>query len=255
VSIGGRSVRERDWRKRKARLLFAMLATRQGRDVPRDQVVDHLWPEMDEDRARNNFYVAWSTMKSVLGGASEKGKPSPYVECVGGVCRTVRDTVRSDIDEFEEALFAAREAESDARPKDALSAYECVANLYRGDLLPGDVYDDWFSSRRDHYRAEFVDAMLRASQLLIDAADPGNALMYLRRAIHSDPVREDLYQRALRCQIAVGQRSSAIDTYRQCRGKLSEELGLDPSGETRQLYDQILAMEDRPVAIPFDPLS
>jgi hypothetical protein len=71
VSVGGRTVRERDWRKRKARLLFAMLAARRGRDVPRDQVVDHLWPEMDDDRARNNLYVAWSTMKSVLGGAME----------------------------------------------------------------------------------------------------------------------------------------------------------------------------------------
>ena len=60
---------------------------------------------------------------------------------------------------------------------------------------------------------------------------------------------------ALRCQIAAGQRSSAIDTYFHCRDRLAEELGLDPSAETRALYDQILAMEDRPVPIPLDPFS
>jgi DNA-binding SARP family transcriptional activator len=59
-------------------------------------------------------------------------------------------------------------------------------------------------------------------------------------------LREDLYQVALRCQITAGQRSGAIDTFMQCRSKLSEELGLDPSSETMGLYQEILVMEDRP---------
>jgi len=88
----------------------------------------------------------------------------------------------------------------------------------------------------------------------VKADDPGNALVFTRRAIQCDPFREDLYQAALRCQIAAGQRSSAIDTYFQCRDNLSEELGLDPSADTRSLYDQILAMEDRPRTTPLDPV-
>ncbi len=254
LSIGGRAVRERDWRKRKARLLFAMLAIRRGQDVPRDQLFEYLWPEMDVERAKNNLYVVWSTMKAALVGEADKGAPCPYIESVGGVCRTVRDAVRTDVDEFENLLIAAREAEAAGQPSTALRAYERIADLYRGDLLPGDVYDDWFATLRDHYRSSFVDAMLRATALLMTADDPGNAIIYARRAIQSDPFREDLFQAALRCQIAAGQRSSAIDTYFQCRDNLAEELGLDPSVETRALYDQILAMEDRPRPAPFDPL-
>jgi len=254
LSIGGRAVRERDWRKRKARLLFAMLAIRRGQDVPRDQLFEYLWPEMDAERAKNNLYVVWSTMKAALVGEADKGAPCPYIESVGGVCRTVRDAVRTDVDEFENLLITAREAESAGQPSAALRAYERIADLYRGDLLPGDVYDDWFATLRDHYRSSFVDAMLRATALLMTADDPSNALIYARRAIQSDPFREDLFQAALRCQIAAGQRSSAIDTYFQCRDNLAEELGLDPSVETRALYDQILAMEDRPRPAPLDPL-
>ena len=95
--------------------------------------------------------------------------------------------------------------------------------------------------------------MLSAGAILMNADDPGNALVYVRRAIQTDPLREDLYQVALRCQIAGGQRSGAIDTYLQCRSKLSEDLGLDPSAETRALYDQILAMEDKPRVTPLRP--
>ena len=130
--------------------------------------------------------------------------------------------------------------------------YQRIGDLYRGDLLPADCYDDWFSGLREHYRVEFVSAMLRAADLLMGMDDPSAALIFVRRAIRCDQNREDLYQVALRCQIAAGQRSSAIDTYFTCRTRLSEELGLDPSAETRALYDEILAMEDRPRPIPGD---
>ena len=72
------------------------------------------------------------------------------------------------------------------------------------------------------------------------------ALQLLRQALTHDAWREDLYQAALRCQIASGQRSAAIDTYMTCMHKLSEDLGLDPSAETKRLYAQVLAMEDPP---------
>ena len=255
VSVGGRAIRERDWKKRKARLLFAMLAARRGQDVPRDQVFEHLWPDMDEERSKNNLYVIWSTMKSVLMDGSNAGGKSPYVENTRGVCRVARDLVRSDLDEFEESLSAAKSAEGAGELRAAVRWYERLSELYRGDLLPGDIYDDWFAGLRDHYRIVFVDGMLRASQLLMDADDPGNALVFVRRAIQSDPFREDLYQCALRCQIAAGQRSAAIDTYFQCRSRLADELGLDPSVETRALYDQILAMENRPRPTSLDPLN
>jgi DNA-binding SARP family transcriptional activator len=253
VTVGGRSIREKDWHKRKARLLFAMLVSRRGYDVPREQIFEHLFADMDPERAKNNLYVSWSTMKSVLLGTGGKGAELPYLEAIGGVCRAVSANIRSDIDDFDKLLASAAQHEAAGEHPAALLDYEALSSLYRGELLPGDVYDDWFSELREHYRITFVDAMLSACALLMDADDPGNALVFVRRAIQTDSLREDLYQAALRCQIAAGQRSGAIDTYVQCRSKLADDLGLDPSVETRALYDQILAMEDKPRVIPFDP--
>lgn len=245
VSVGTRQVLERDWRKRKARLLFAMLVLQQGREVPREQIYDHLWPEMDAERSRNNFYVIWSSMKGALVPDSAKGESCPYVEHTGGVCKVVPEHVFSDAAEFDELISAAR---LDANAKDISSAirnYERLIDLYRGDLLPGDVYDDWFSSARDRYRQEFCDAMLSAHRLLTEVGDHPGALRMVRRGITADPWREDLYQAALKSHIASGQRSAAIDTYLSCRTNLADHLGLDPSTETLHLYEQILAMEER----------
>ena len=164
------------------------------------------------------------------------------------------DHALGKIDDFDRLLAGAKKHVEAGELGEALQHYERLSSLYRGDLLPGDVYDDWFANLRDEYRIRFVDAMPAAGAILMDADDPGNALVYARRAIQTDPLREDLYQVALRCQIAAGQRSGAIDTYLQCRSRLSEDLGLDPSTETRALYDQILVMEGKPRITPLDPL-
>lgn len=246
VTAGDRVVTERDWKKRKARLLFAMLVARRGQDVPRDQVLDHLWPDLPVDRAKNNFYVIWSTMKSALASAEDRDAPCPYIESQRGRCRIVRDAVRSDVDEFEELMSKARQAESSGDVEEAIAALQQLMSVYRGDLLPGDVYDDWFAPLRDKYRFEFIDAMLHGAELLLEHDDPCEAVVFVRRALAVDRHREDLYQMALRCHIAAGQRSAAIDIFIRCKTEMAEELGLDPTSETMALYQQVLVMEERP---------
>jgi len=240
-------VADRDWCKRKARLLFAMLVARAGTDVPRGEIIEYLWPEMDEDRALNNFYVVWSAMKRALAPNSIRETPCPFVEHVHGVCRIVPGRVVTDLDEFDAHMAAARKARERNDAASELSAIRAAEHVYRGDVLPGDVYDDWFAPVRSRYRHEFEDAMLRAAQLLEDSGEPHEGLSLLRRPMNNDVLREDFYQAALRLQIAAGQRSEAIETYMSCRNRLVEDLGIDPSRETTALYEQVLGMEDAPV--------
>ncbi len=175
----------------------------------------------------------------------------PVRRASGGVCRIVPSLVTSDVADFEDALVAMRRADRAGESELACAAADEVAHHYRGELLPGELYDDWLSPIRDRYRHDYADAMLRAAQLHHEAGDTEKALHMVRAALSQDPWREDLYQAALRYLIHSGQRSGAIETYAACRSKLAEDLGLDPSVETRRLYDEILAMEERPVTDTF----
>lgn len=240
------SIADRDWGKRKARLLFAMLASRFGTDVPRGEVIEYLWPDMDEERALNNFYVVWSAMKRALSPESVRETPCPFVEHVHGVCRVVPGRVVSDLDRFTDSLAQARSARTAGDSDAELAALQSIAGLYRGEVLPGDVYDDWFAPLRERFRHDFEDAMLRAAQIYEERGESHEGLSMIRRATAYDPWREDLYQAMLRMQIATGQRSAAIETYFSCRNRLVEDLGIDPSRETTALYEQVLGMEDPP---------
>lgn len=231
------------WRKRKARLLFAMLAVRRGGDVPTDQILDYLWPEFPEEKALNNMYVVWSAMKHALSPELPRGEQCPYVERVGRMCHLVRANVTTDLDAFEDKLAEGRKADHTGDADVAIGAYREVMDIYRGELLPGDAYDDWFRTARDRCKHEYSDAALRLSALLDARGDVPEALQVLRQALIHDPWREDLYQSILRHQISEGQRSAAIETYLNCRSRLTEDLGIDPSAETNKLYQHVLAME------------
>jgi DNA-binding SARP family transcriptional activator len=252
VEIDGRPLEDKSWRKRKARLLFAMMTSRCGKDIPRDQLITYLWPEMDEQQALNNFYVAWSCMKHALVPGTKRGDTCAFVEHRGGVCRTVVGRVITDLDEFDALLSVAGKARSAGDEVAELAALQSAAESYAGEVLPGEAYDDWFSALRERCRHDFEDAMLRAANLLEARGDLGGGLSLLRRALQHDPWREDLYQAALRLQMAAGQRSAAIETYLACRTRLVEDLGIDPSGETMRLYEQVLGMEERTGAVDYD---
>ncbi|MRS13176.1 MAG: hypothetical protein EG823_08955 [Actinobacteria bacterium] len=242
VHIDGSRIEDSYWRKRKVRLLFAVLAVRRGRELPRDVILERFWPDMDEDRARRNFYVTWSGMKRALASGLTVDGPCPFAVCSGGVCRTTPE-VRTDLDEFEETVDEIRAATAVDDAVSVLAAARRLAAVYVGEFLPGDVYEEWFTDVREETKHTFCDMMLVAARHAEAAGGFTEALAFLRRAGTADPWREDIYQTTMRCQIGCGQRSRAIETYLACRGRLVDDLGIDPSAETTRLYQAVLAME------------
>jgi DNA-binding SARP family transcriptional activator len=239
-------VEPRDWGKRKARLLFAMLVTRQGTEVHRSELIDYLWPELDEPHGLNNFYVVWSAMKRAVCCRGTEGEYARFFENTNGVCRVIPGRVVTDLDEFTASRTEARCARSAEDTAAEVSALRKAIELYRGDVLPGDIYDDWFGPIRQRFRQEYQESVIRYAQLMCAAEDPLPALPIVIEACARDPLREDLYQTLINLEIASNQRGAAMETYMSCRNHLIDELGIDPSRETMDLYQQILAMEDAP---------
>ncbi|MCE5203618.1 MAG: bacterial transcriptional activator domain-containing protein, partial [Actinomycetia bacterium] len=235
---------DKAWGKRKSRVLFAMMAVSRGKDISRDVLFEHMWMGLPPGRALANFYVVWSHMRKALMPNPHAG--CPYVEHRGGVCRIMPGLVETDLDEFYEVAGTLRAAVAEEDVEAAIKAGERLLAIYQGELLPGDLYDDWFTPIRNDLRHEFGDLMALVGDHLAVHQQPAAGMRFLRAALAQDPWREDLYQIALRCQIAAGQRSGAVETYLACRARLSEDLGLDPSAETQRLYEQILAMETPP---------
>lgn len=238
-------VEDRSWRKWKARTIFLMLTCKQGCEVPRDVILEHLWPHMDAEHALRNFYVTWSTLRRALSCGQKDPNPKRFVISKGGVCR-VTDAVVSDIPDFEghvrDIHEAARRDDVDA----AISAALALQDMYQGGFLPAYAYEACFESLRMQFNKEFCDGMLAAARCALGSQQYDVPIALLRSACLVDPWREDLYQTLMICQMQAGQRGGAIETYNICRARLAEDLGIDPSEETKRIFKAVLAMDGEP---------
>ena len=238
-------VEDNAWRKRKARVMFLMLVLRRGQDVSRDLLFDTLWPDLSPQSQRNNYYVTWGDMRRVLSGGDTPERANHYVHSAGGLCR-ITPCVTSDLDDLDDATARLKDAERAGDAERLMAAAREVAQVYRGEFLPGDVFEDSFREIRDRARQDFCAAMLRAGLFFEARRDFEAALEFLRKASSTDQWREDVYQAIMRCSMHSGRRSGAIETFMACRSKLTEDLGIDPSAETMRLYEAILAMDSEP---------
>ena len=112
------------------------------------------------------------------------------------------------------------------------------------DLLPGESACELIVHTRDEYRVRLVDALVAASARLVEAGEVRGGLWFAREALKRDASREDAYTALMEAQIAAGQRTAALETYFACRQYLANELGIDPSVRTVQLYRDIIEAEE-----------
>lgn len=247
IVSGDRVISDAAWAKRKSRLLLAALVIRRGRDIPRDTIFQRLWPTMRGKQVKDNFYVTWSNLRR---GLAPLGEPSRFVSNAGGVCRIDPEHVTSDVEEFERITerIAGLDPAEDVRT--LLGLYLDLARIYSGPLLAGELYDDWFALERASYHDRFIEAMTLASAAAGDNGDAALSLRFARLALESDATREESYLAMMRAQRDAKQRSSALETFFRCKRYLSSELGLDPSQEVMDVYQDLLVMESRPAYAP-----
>jgi len=237
------TIPEKGWGKRKGRLMFLLLACHPGREMTRDEMVERLWSHMEMDCALRNLYVTWSNLRKTL-CCGNKGVPVDLFAGSNNDALWLTDLVKSDLDEFQTELRTLRSARINGDAELVVATAFRLSDIYRGDLLPIDIYEKWFEEERNRTRREFCDAMVTGAQAAFDLTQYDTAMAFLHRASEIDHLREDIYQLMMRCQINSGQRSGAIDTYNTCRTRLVDDLGIDPCAETNRLFQAVLAMED-----------
>ena len=132
LAVGDRTIPAQVWPRRSARTLLLLLLATPGHRLPRDRVLDLLWPEASQEAALNALRVALHTLRRVLEPDLRSGRASAYVESASdAIALPSGNELWVDVDTFEAALDRARAAAPPERPALLRRALE----LYGGDLL------------------------------------------------------------------------------------------------------------------------
>lgn len=134
------------WTSRKARDTLKLLISRRGRSIPREELIDLLWPDLDVATGRARLSVTLSILRSALD--PERRLPSDPLRSDRQSVALDLDLVRVDLEELLEAAQRARAAVA-AGAADAEPLLERAVSLAEaGDFLEEDPYTDWASPTR-----------------------------------------------------------------------------------------------------------
>ena len=223
------------WRRKRNRLLFVYLLLA-GRPVPREELLDALWPDLSRDAAAASLNVAWSNLKRVFEPDLAEGEPSSYLAIERGRYGLQPAAVVTDVREFERQAAGAANA---ARPEQRTAALERAASIYTGDLLPDDTNEPWTVLARERLRTQYLGVLesLAESQRRQNRAE--DAIETLRTILRLEPWREETYRSLMDILVTFGRRSEALRVYRDCETLLRRELNVAPSLETQALAKAI----------------
>lgn len=235
MSIGGKRIAPESMRRQKVKTLLAILALNQGKEILRDRLAALLWPDSPSDTARHNFYSTWSLLKT---GLSLPDGTCPYLVRLQHSCKLESEFVTSDVAEFDSLCNRLLFNEYGSEAWGPL--YARLDEVYGGELLPSERDNHIIVQAREEYLSRLVDALVSAASYFYENNELRTALWFARAAAARDPLREDAYAMLMRVQIAHGQRTAALDTFFKCRHHLSENLGIDPSKQTIDLYRDII---------------
>ncbi len=230
ISLGGRAV---DVPFAKSRALLCYLVLNRGLQ-PRESLAELLWGEFAEEDARTSLRARLSGLRRLL--------PDYF--------RADRDSIAFNHDlPFE--LDVIRFHDAIRSGEDSQKFLEAI-ELYRGDFLEGfhipdaPTFEAWLMSTREQLREQALGVL---QNLVLDSLakdDLGLAHRNLLKLLELDPWREESHRQMMLVLALQGQRAAATAQYLVCCRVLSEELGLDPSPETTELFEKVRSGELQP---------
>ena len=235
------------WRSRKAKTLLKYLVAQGGRPIPKDVLMETLWPEAAPQAANNSLKAAVHALRQTLdlsGRDSTAGDAASYVLFVeGNYLLNPEVEVWIDVDEFERQWAEGRRLDREGQVSEATALYAAAERLYIGDFLEDDLYEDWTLLRREALKDTYLAVLSKLSDRAMRDDDCESCIVYCQKTLAKDPCREDAYRSLMQSHSRLGHRSRALNWYGICTKTLNLELDTAPDAETAALYQRLLKGE------------
>src|ERR687887_2553119 len=210
----------------KQRALLAILLLHANEVVSTDRLIDALWEEAPPETAQKALQVYISQLRKTLGKERLETKAPGY-------------RLRIAQDELDLARFQ-RLAEE--HPREALA-------LWRGQPLAEFAYQRFAQAEIARLEELRLECLERRIEEDLEQGRHAALVGELERLVREHPLRERLRAQLMLALYRSGRQAEALEAYQDARRALTEELGIQPSHELRDLQRAILA-QDVALALP-----
>ena len=247
VYRGDTVIEDSAWQRQKAKKLFKLLLLAPQRQILKDQVLDLLWPEKTPEAAANNLHRTLFILRRVLQPNLENAAHSPYILFKDDIL-TLNPSVIAwvDAEAFEHLSQLGRQEQHN------LKHYQAALELYKGEFLPEDLYEDWAADRRSALQKNYIDMLKQLASFYAESNAYQEAIDCLCTLLQVEPTDEGVQRALMKLYVQTGERHTALRLYQQSSQILRAEFGVEPSAQTTAIYEAIL---EETLPTSFDPLA
>jgi predicted ATPase/DNA-binding SARP family transcriptional activator len=214
---------------RAAQSLLAYLLLTAGTAHRREKLAGLLWPDTTDENARKNLrHELWRLRKAL-----ETEKPRKKL-----VAYLVVDEISIAFDVGSDYWLDVTIVQKPLPKQVSADDLAEMLSLYHGELLPG-LYDDWVVLERERVRAVLEQKMERLLELLIDQKRWQDTLDWGERWVALGQTPEPAYRALMVAHSALGNVSQVAAVYGRCVRAMRDDLGVDPSEQTRALFARL----------------
>jgi DNA-binding SARP family transcriptional activator len=223
----------------KRRSLLALLLLHGNEVVSADRLIDELWGEHPPATAAKGLQVYVSQLRKELHNGSDRDGDVLVTRANGYVLVLGPDDV--DVQRFERSVSAGERALAEGEPDRAAQRLRQGLALWRGPPLADFIYEAF----AQHEIARLEELRMVALEQRIDAdlalGRHPQVIGELEALVREHPLRERIRGQLMLALYRSGRQAEALEVYRDGRRDMSDELGLEPGPELRELEAKVLA--------------
>lgn len=226
------------WPTRRARDILCFIVSRRHHRASKDTIIDTFWGETDFDVVEKNFHPTVSHIRKAL-NSNQPLKQNFLLYRDGDYQLNSEFSYRIDIEQFDQLVSEGESARRARQFEQCIAAYENALRMYRGEFMQGS-YEPWVEEQRTYYREQYLRLLEALAGVAQTSEDWPRAMQLAQLIIREDQFREDIHCILIKAHAAMGNRGAAKEHYEGLKRLLQSELGVEPSVETRKLYQQLI---------------
>ncbi len=219
--------------------LLQFLIVNHDKTVELDQISSVLWPDASGDYAHQTLDTTIHRLRKLLGSHdavfSQAGRLSLNPEMFW-----------IDVLAYEQHLKEIEIMLDEKRNtvKEKLkTAADAVFNLYKGPFLAQQKMLPWTITFRERLHDRFTQFVEQIGAYYRNIDDNRQATLIYKKGVVIDNQTEIFYQHLMSLYKSSGRYAEAASTYKRCAAVLSETHGIEPSLETKELYESVKILQ------------
>jgi DNA-binding SARP family transcriptional activator/CheY-like chemotaxis protein len=221
----------------KAKALLGYMLMNKRKQISRDLLAKIFWKDTPTEYAKNNLNVTVHTLRKWF---QDVDKETNYIISKGNHYEINQNlSIETDLDYFRLACNEAQEMQQiDNKIASANAYFRAYAN-YRGDFMEGLTQEEWVECERYNLLESFLIVLQKLTEFFIHEQYYEMALKTASKMVYLDNCLENAYRFMMISYWKNGDRINALRQFERCKQALKQELGINVSRRTVELYEEI----------------